>query len=257
MKAVILAGGRGTRISERSHLVPKPMIDIGDKPILWHIMKYYASYGIKDFIICLGYRGYVIKEYFANFMLHSSENVTFDFCENSVVYGNNNAEPWRVTLIETGLETQTGGRLKRLSSILKDEDAFCMTYGDGLSNVDLTALIKHHKAEGRLGTVTTVTPPGRFGAIKTENDRVTDFSEKPMGDGSRINGGFFVLSPKVLDYICDDTTIWEREPMETLVEIGQLTAFSHNGFWQPMDTLREQELLQNMWENEDTPWKIW
>ena len=166
MKAVILAGGRGTRISERSHLVPKPMIDIGDKPILWHIMKYYASYGIKDFIICLGYRGYVIKEYFANFMLHSSENVTFDFCENSVVYGNNNAEPWRVTLIETGLETQTGGRLKRLSSILKDEDAFCMTYGDGLSNVDLTALIKHHKAEGRLGTVTTVTPPGRFGAIK-------------------------------------------------------------------------------------------
>lgn len=257
MKAVILAGGRGTRISEESHLRPKPMVDIGDKPILWHIMKIYAAHGIEDFIICLGYRGYIIKEYFANYMLHASGSVTFDFRKDAVSYEHGGAEPWRVTLVETGLDTQTGGRLKRLSHLLEDEEAFCMTYGDGLSDVDITAAIAHHKAEGRLATVTTVLPPGRFGAIRTDGNHVTEFSEKPMGDGNRINGGYFVLSPKVLNHVKDDTSVWEHGPMESLVKSGELTAFPHNGFWQPMDTLRERDLLQQMWATGDTPWKKW
>lgn len=257
MKAVILAGGRGTRISEESHLRPKPMVEIGDKPILWHIMKIYAAHGITDFVICLGYRGYVIKEYFANYMLHATSNVTFDFQKDTVSYGHGDAEPWKVTLVETGLDTQTGGRLRRLKDFLAGEDAFCMTYGDGVSDVDVTASIAHHKAEGRLATVTTVSPPGRFGAIRTEGGRVTDFSEKPIGDGNRINGGYFVLSPKVLDLVDGDDTIWEREPMERLVRQDQLAAFAHNGFWQPMDTLRERDLLEQAWADNTAPWRVW
>lgn len=257
MKAVILAGGRGTRISEESHLRPKPMVEIGDKPILWHIMKIYAAHGVNDFIVCLGYRGYVIKEFFANYRLHASAAVTFDYGTGDVVYEHGGGEPWRVTLVETGLETQTGGRLKRIRPWVQDDAAFCMTYGDGLSDVDITALIAHHRATGRLATVTTVVPPGRFGVIRTEGHRVAEFSEKPAGDGMQINGGFFVLSPDVLDLIDGDPTVWEREPLQRLADTDQLTSFSHGGFWQPMDTLRERDLLHGLWESGNAPWKVW
>lgn len=257
MKAVILAGGRGTRISEESHLRPKPMVEIGDKPILWHIMKTYSAHGINDFVICLGYRGYVIMEYFANYRLHASAAVTFDYASGDIVYEKGGGEPWRVTLVETGLDTQTGGRLRRIAPWVAQDEAFCMTYGDGLSDVDITASIAHHRAQGRLATVTTVAPPGRFGVIQTEGAAVTAFTEKPAGDGTLINGGYFVLSPKVLDLIAGDATIWEKEPLQRLAEIGQLTAFPHGGFWQPMDTLRERDLLHGLWETGHAPWKRW
>lgn len=257
MKAVILAGGRGTRISEESHLRPKPMVEIGEKPILWHIMKIYAAHGITDFVICLGYRGYVIKEYFANYRLHASQAVTFDHRSGNVEYEQGGGEPWRVTLVETGLETQTGGRLRKILPWVAQDEAFCMTYGDGLADVDITASIAHHKAQGVLATVTTVAPAGRFGVIKTQGHRVSDFSEKPAGDGTLINGGFFVLSPKVVERIQGDDTVWEKEPLQSLAADGQLTAFNHAGFWQPMDTLRERDLLVQMWDRGQAPWKIW
>lgn len=257
MKAVILAGGRGTRISEESHLRPKPMVEIGDKPILWHIMKIYAAHGINDFVICLGYRGYVIKEYFANYRLHSALSVTFDYATGDTIYEQGGSEAWRVTLVETGLETQTGGRLRRIKPWVAQDDAFCMTYGDGVADVDITALIALHHSQGRLATVTTVAPPGRFGVLQTDGPKVTAFTEKPAGDGTQINGGFFVLSPRVLDLIEGDASVWEREPLQTLAREGQLTSFVHQGFWQPMDTLREKDLLQAMWETGKAPWKVW
>jgi len=255
MKTVILAGGIGTRISEETHLKPKPMVEIGGKPILWHIMKSYSAHGIHDFIICLGYRGYIIKEYFANYFLHNS-NVTFDMRDNSMKVHENSAEPWKVTLVDTGEKTMTGGRLKRVASYL-DNEPFCFTYGDGLSNVDIGALIKFHKKQKTLATVTSVRPPGRFGALSMEGNKIIAFDEKPQGDGSWINGGFFVLSPKVMDYIQDDSSIWEREPLQQLSEEGQLSAFLHHEFWQPMDTLRDRIHLEELWENNKAPWKVW
>ena len=255
MKTVILAGGVGSRISEETHLKPKPMIEIGGKPILWHIMKTYSAHGIHDFIICLGYRGYLIKEYFANYFLHNS-NVTFDMADNSMKIHENSAEPWKVTLVDTGEKTMTGGRLKRVAPYLDDE-AFCFTYGDGLSNVDISALVKLHKKQGTLATVTSVQPPGRFGALSMKDNKITAFEEKPQGDGSWINGGFFVLSPKVLGYIENDTSIWEREPLQRLSEEGQLSAYLHHGFWQPMDTLRDRIHLEKLWESQNAPWKVW
>ena len=257
MKAVILAGGRGTRISEESHLRPKPMVEIGDKPILWHIMKIYAAHGITDFVICLGYRGYVIKEYFANYRLHASQAVTFDYATGVVEYEQGGGEPWRVTLVETGLDTQTGGRLRRILPWVAQDDAFCMTYGDGLADVDITASIAQHRAQKVLATVTTVAPAGRFGVIRTDGARVVDFTEKPAGDGTLINGGFFVLSPRALDRITGDDTVWEREPLQSLAAEGQLSGFPHAGFWQPMDTLRERDLLARLWETGKAPWKTW
>lgn len=255
MKTVILAGGMGTRISEETHLKPKPMVEIGGKPVLWHIMKSYSAYGIHDFIICLGYKGYLIKEYFANYFLHNS-NVTFDMRDNSMKVHENSAEPWKVTLVDTGEKTMTGGRLKRVAPYL-DNEPFCFTYGDGLSDVDIGALVKFHKKQKTLATVTSVQPPGRFGALSMEGNKIIAFEEKPQGDGSWINGGFFVLSPKVLDYIGNDTTIWEREPLQRLSEEGQLSAFLHHGFWQPMDTLRDRIHLEQLWESQNAPWKVW
>lgn len=257
MKAVILAGGRGTRISEESHLRPKPMVEIGDKPILWHIMKIYSAHGINDFVICLGYRGYVIKEYFANYRLHAAAAVTFDYATGDTIYERGGSEAWRVTLVETGLETQTGGRLKRIRPWVAEDEAFCMTYGDGVSDVDITASIALHRAEGRLATVTTVAPPGRFGVIRTSGTEVTAFTEKPAGDGTQINGGFFVLSPQVLDLIEDDATVWEKAPLQRLAAEGKLTSFPHNGFWQPIETLRERDMLHALWEAGKAPWKVW
>lgn len=254
MKTVILAGGRGSRISEETSIKPKPMVNIGGKPILWHIMKYYSAYGINDFIICCGYLGYVIKEYFANYFLHTSD-VTFDLQNNSVEVHHKRAEPWKVTLVDTGLESMTGGRLKRVRKFLDDED-FCFTYGDGLSDVDLDALIKHHKKSECLSTVTAVQPPGRFGALVFEDKKLKGFQEKPEGE-SWINGGFFVLNPKVIDYIEGDDTTWEREPMENLVKDGEMTTFFHSGFFQPMDTLREKNYLENLWQEKNAPWKKW
>jgi glucose-1-phosphate cytidylyltransferase len=256
MKAVILAGGLGTRISEESHLKPKPMIEIGGKPILWHIMKIYAAHGINDFVVCCGYKGYVIKEYFANYFLHLSD-VTFDMSTNRMEVHQNSAEPWRVTLVDTGEETMTGGRLKRVRAYLDAQEDFCFTYGDGVSDVDITALIRHHREQGVLATLTAVQPPGRFGALHLENDRVGSFREKPEGDGGWINGGFFVLSPKVLGLIDGDRTVWEREPMEHLAKDGQLSAFLHSGFWQPMDTLRDKNHLEELWASGKAPWKNW
>jgi glucose-1-phosphate cytidylyltransferase len=255
MKAVILAGGFGTRISEETHLRPKPMIEIGGKPILWHIMKVYSSYGILDFIICLGYKGYMIKEYFANYFLHTSD-VTFDIANNEMSVHQRHAEPWRVTLVDTGENTMTGGRLKRVQSYLDDED-FCFTYGDGVSNVDIGKLIDFHKQEATLATLTATYPPGRFGALNLEKNRITRFKEKPEGDNELINGGFFVLSPKVMDYIEGDDTVWERDPMEKLAQDGELSAFIHKGFWQPMDTLRDKIYLEQLWNTGQAPWKIW
>ena len=256
MKAVILAGGLGTRISEETHLKPKPMIEIGGKPILWHLMKIYSSHGINDFIICCGFKGYVIKEYFANYFLHMSD-VTFDMSNNKMKVHQQNAEPWTVTLVDTGEETQTGGRLKRVASYLKNEKAFCFTYGDGLANVDIAKLIQFHEKHGKLATVTAVQPPGRYGALNRESDLVTGFVEKPKGDGGWINGGFFVLSPKSIDYIDSDDTAWEQKPLKDIALKGELMAYEHKDFWQPMDTLREKNLLEELWESGKAPWKNW
>lgn len=256
MKAVILAGGLGTRISEETHLKPKPMIEIGGKPILWHIMKLYSSHGVNEFIICCGYKGYIIKEYFANYFLHMSD-VTFDMQSNSMSVHQQNVEPWKVTLVDTGDNTLTGGRLKRVSNFIQNEDAFCFTYGDGLSDINISESILFHKSHGKLATITAVQPPGRYGAIKQIDNKVIGFSEKPRGDGGLINGGFFVLSPKVIDYIQDDFSSWEGEPLTHLASDGQMMAYEHNGFWQPMDTLREKNLLEELWLSGNAPWKIW
>jgi glucose-1-phosphate cytidylyltransferase len=254
VKAVILAGGMGTRISEESHLLPKPMIEIGGKPILWHIMKIYSAAGVNDFVICCGYRGYVIKSYFANYFLHVSD-VTIDIAQNKIHTHQNEAEPWRVTLVDTGAETMTGGRLKRVRQYLGDEDFF-FTYGDGLADIDLKALLEFHRRENILATVTAVQPPGRFGAIVTQGKRVLSFREKAEGS-SLINGGFFVLSPAVVDYIEGDQTVWELEPLECLARDGQLAAYSHKTFWHPMDTLRDKNQLEALWNSGKAPWKVW
>ena len=256
MKAVILAGGLGTRISEETHLKPKPMIEIGGKPILWHIMKIYSVHGIRDFVICCGYRGYVIKEYFANYFLHMSD-VTFDMANNRMDVHQRNAEPWRVTLVDTGEETLTGGRLKRVADYVKDEEAFCFTYGDGVANVDITALVAFHRQHGKHASVTAVQPPGRYGALNMDGETVRGFIEKPKGDGGWINGGFFVLSPKCLDYVAGDTTAWESDPLVKLAANGELKAFEHAGFWQPMDTLRDKNHLEELWLSGNAPWKSW
>ncbi len=255
MKAVILAGGLGTRLAEETNVKPKPMVEIGGKPILWHILKTYSSHGINDFVICLGYKGYVIKEYFANYFLHSSD-VTFCMEQNSMEVHQKNVEPWRVTLIDTGEKTMIGGRIKRIIEYVDGEE-FCLTYGDGVSNVNITELIKFHRTEGRLATVTGVQPPGRFGAIEYNDNRVTGFKEKPQGDGGWINGGFFVLSPKVVDYIEGDSTVWEQEPMENLATAGELSIYRHDGFWHPMDTLRDKRYLESLWDSNKAPWKLW
>ncbi len=255
MKAVILAGGLGTRISEETTVRPKPMVEIGGKPVLWHIMKIYSTHGVNDFVICLGYKGYLIKEYFANYFLHMSD-VTFDMTENRMDVHHASAEPWRVTLVDTGDGTMTGGRLKRVSNYLGDED-FCFTYGDGLSNVDVRRSIAFHHSQGTLATVTAVQPPGRFGSLDLDRNRITGFKEKPQGDGGWINGGFFVLSPRVIDFIDGDATIWEREPIERLARESQLSAFRHDGFWQPLDTLRDKIALEELWQSGRAPWKVW
>ena len=255
MKAVILAGGLGTRITEETHLKPKPMIEVGGKPILWHIMKIYSAHGINDFVICCGYKQYLIKEYFANYFLHMSD-VTFNLRTHSMEVHEHHAEPWRVTLVDTGEQTMTGGRLKRVRGFLDTED-FCFTYGDGVANIDISALIAFHRAHGKLATLTATQPPGRFGALSLEHDVITTFHEKPQGDNVWINGGFFVLSPKVIDYIDGDDTVWEREPMERLAREGEFAAFRHNGFWQPMDTLRDKHRLEELWSSGQAPWKLW
>ncbi len=256
MKVVILAGGLGTRLSEETQIRPKPMVEIGGKPILWHIMKVYSAHGINDFIICLGYKGYMIKEYFANYFLHMSD-VTINMQDNKVETHQNSAEPWRITMVDTGDSTMTGGRLKRVSRYLDDED-FCFTYGDGVADTDITRLVNFHKEQGTLATLTATQPPGRFGALNIENGhKVVSFQEKPHGDGGWINGGFFVLSPKVLDYIESDSTIWERGPMERLAAEGQMSAYFHHGFWQPMDTLRDKNHLEELWASGKAPWKKW
>lgn len=256
MKAVILAGGLGTRISEETHLKPKPMVEIGGKPILWHILKMYSSFGIHEFIICCGYKGYMIKEYFANYFLHMSD-VTFHMKLNSMEVHHKNAEPWEITLIDTGETTMTGGRLRRVRDYIGNS-TFCFTYGDGVADVDIKALISHHKAHGRLATVTAVQPPGRYGALCFGEDHlVSGFQEKPQGDGSWINGGFFVLEPEVIDLIDGDQTTWEQEPLMSLANKGQLTAYRHIGFWQPMDTLRDRQLLEDLWKQQNAPWQVW
>jgi glucose-1-phosphate cytidylyltransferase len=255
MKAVILAGGLGTRLSEETGVKPKPMVTIGGMPILWHIMKCYSFYGINDFVICCGYRGYMIKEYFANYFLHMSD-VTFDMQKNEMEVHSRHAEPWRVTVVDTGDETMTGGRIKRIGEYVAKDDSFCLTYGDGLSDVDIGALIAFHRSHGRLATLTAAQPPGRFGALHLEGSVVKTFLEKPQGDGAWINGGFFVLSPKILDYIEGDETIWERKPMERLAADDQLRAYFHQGFWQPMDTLRDRVYLESLWDGGKAPWKI-
>ncbi len=254
MKLVLLAGGLGTRISEETVTRPKPMIEIGGKPILWHIMKIYSAHGINDFIICCGYKGYVIKEFFANYFLHASD-VTIDLSKNSIKVHHKKAEPWRVTLVDTGEATQTGGRIKRIAEYIDDD--FCVTYGDGVGSVDITKLIEFHRQHQKLATMTAVQPPGRFGAIRVDGTSVNAFVEKPSGDGGWINGGFFVLNPKVLDLIERDSTVWEAEPLETLAKTGELQAFFHHGFWQPMDTLRDKSYLENLWLSEHAPWKNW
>jgi glucose-1-phosphate cytidylyltransferase len=256
MKAVILAGGLGTRLSEETTVRPKPMVEIGGKPILWHILKQYSAYGINEFVICCGYKGYVIKEFFANYFLHTSD-VTFDLQNNAMEVHQRFAEPWKVTLVDTGDSSMTGGRLKRVRRFVEGDEAFCFTYGDGVADIDIGASLAFHKEHGLLGTMTAVQPPGRFGAINFEGERVLAFREKPQGDGAWINGGYFVLSPKVIDYIDDDTTVWEKEPMERLANEGQLSAFRHSGFWHPMDTLRDKVLLEELWQTGKAPWKVW
>ena len=256
MKAVILAGGLGTRIAEESDNRPKPMITIGGMPILWHIMKMYSHYGINEFIVCCGYKGYVIKEYFANYFLHMSD-VTFDMSENRMAVHNQKAEPWKVTLVDTGDDTMTGGRLKRVARYIQEDEIFCLTYGDGVSDVNITELIAFHRAQQVKATVTSVLPPGRFGALDVVGNRVKSFREKPQGDGAKVNGGFFVLSYKVIDYISGDKTIWERGPIERLAKEGDLAAYQHGGFWQPMDTLRDKTHLEELWQSGKAPWKVW
>lgn len=259
MKAVILAGGLGSRISEESHLRPKPMIEVGGKPIIWHILKMYSAHGINEFIICLGYKGYVIKEYFANYFLHTSD-VTLDMRNNQMEVHERHAEPWRITLVDTGENTQTGGRLKRAQKYLQDEDAFCFTYGDGVGDIDIAGSVAFHRAQaanGVLATVTSALPPGRFGILDVEGDKVQRFNEKPPGSDGVINAGFFVLSPKVFDLIPDDDMPWERLPLQTLAERGQLAAWKHQGFWQPMDTLRDKNYLEELWQQDRAPWKTW
>ena len=256
MKVVILAGGLGTRISEETVARPKPMIEIGGKPVIWHIMKIYSSYGLNDFVICCGYKGYLIKEYFANYFLHMSD-VTFDLATNEMHVHQRKAEPWKVTLVDTGESTMTGGRLARVREYVKDEPEFCFTYGDGVSNVNIRELIDFHREQKVLATLTATYPPGRFGALDITANRITTFKEKPKGDGSMINGGFFVLSPKVIDLIDGDQSVWEQEPLEKLARSGQLAAFPHNGFWQPMDTLRDKMLLEELWQTGQAPWKVW
>jgi glucose-1-phosphate cytidylyltransferase len=256
MKVVILAGGLGTRISEETDRKPKPMVTVGGQPLLWHILKSFSAYGCNEFIICCGYKGYVIKEYFANYFLHMSD-VTFDMSTNQMEVHQNHAEPWKVTLVDTGDETQTGGRLKRIAPHLQGDELFCLTYGDGVSDVNISELLAFHREQGRLATVTATKPPGRFGAINHEQGLVTSFQEKPQGDGSYINAGFFVLSPDVLELIEGDDTCWEKEPLERLAADGQLSAFVHEGFWQCMDTLRDRNLLDKLWLENRAPWKIW
>lgn len=255
MKAVILAGGRGSRISEETSVKPKPMLEIGGKPILWHIMKFYSAHGVNDFVVCCGYLGYVIKEYFANYFLHTCD-ITFDLGNNAMTVHHQRTEPWRVTLVDTGIETMTGGRLKRVRDYLADDEEFCFTYGDGLADVNVEELIRNHRESGKLATVTAVQPPGRFGALLLDGDNVVGFREKPE-DGGWINGGFFVLNRKAIDYIAGDDTIWERDAMEGLTRDGQMNAFAHNGFFQPMDTLREKLMLEDLWESGRAPWKVW
>jgi glucose-1-phosphate cytidylyltransferase len=256
MKAVILAGGLGTRLSEETSVKPKPMVEIGGKPILWHIMKQYSAHGINDFIICCGYKGYVIKEYFANYFLHMSD-VTFDMQNNEMKVHRKRAEPWTVTLVDTGDSSMTGGRLRRVVEHIKDEEAFCFTYGDGVGDIDITRTIDFHKSHGKKATLTATFPPGRFGALDIESGKVNSFKEKPKGDGAMINGGFFVLSPEVLKYIDGDSTIWEQYPLNQLAEDGELMAYEHHGFWQPMDTLRDKVYLEELWQENKAPWKIW
>ena len=256
MKAVILAGGLGTRISEETHLKPKPMIEIGGKPILWHILKLYSAHGVNEFVVCCGYKGYVIKEYFANYFLHMSD-VTFDMANNQMQVHERHAEPWKVTLVDTGDETMTGGRLRRVAPYVRDDEAFCFTYGDGVADVDIGRQIAFHRGHGKLATITAVQPPGRYGALTLEGESVTGFTEKPRGDGGLINGGFFVLSPKCLELIEGDSTSWEGAPLTSLAHQGQLMAFEHHGFWQPMDTLREKTMLEELWISGKAPWKVW
>jgi glucose-1-phosphate cytidylyltransferase len=256
MKAVILAGGLGTRISEETAVKPKPMVEIGGRPILWHIMKLYSTYGVNEFVICCGYKGYLIKEYFANYFLHMSD-VTFDIAFNSMTVHERKAEPWKVTLVDTGEETMTGGRLRRVADYIRNDDAFCFTYGDGLSDIDIGKLIAFHRAQGRIATVTAVTPPGRYGALDIDGGIVTAFTEKPRGDGGMINGGFFVLSPRVLDFIAGDSTSFEGAPISELAAQQELAAFEHHGFWQAMDTMRDRNILQSLWESGKAPWKVW
>jgi len=256
MKAVILAGGLGTRISEETATRPKPMVEIGGKPMLWHIMKIYAAHGVNDFVICTGYKGYLIKEYFANYFLHTSD-VTFDLARNQMEVHQRYAEPWRVTVVDTGEHTQTGGRLRCVERYLRDDDQFCLTYGDGVGDVDITRLIAFHRAHGLQATLTATQPPARFGVLEMDGDRVRDFREKPEQEGSRINGGFFVLQRSTLDLIEGPATVWEREPLETLAAGGQLAAYVHDGFWQPMDTLRDKVQLEALWASGQAPWKVW
>ncbi len=256
MKAVILAGGLGTRLSEETSTRPKPMVEIGGKPMLWHIMKSYSQHGINDFVICCGYKGYVIKEYFANYCLHMSD-VTFDMRSGGMHVHEKRADPWKVTLVDTGDESMTGGRLRRVAKYVRDEEAFCFTYGDGVGDIDITATIDFHRRHGKAATMTATFPPGRFGAIDIKDQRVVKFKEKPKGDGAMINGGYFVLKPEVLKYIKDDASIWEQAPLNRLAEDGQLMAYEHHGFWQPMDTLRDKQLLEELWASGRAPWKGW
>ncbi len=256
MKCIILAGGLGTRLSEETARIPKPMVEIGGRPILWHILKIYSHWGINDFIVCLGYKGYVIKEYFANYYLHMCD-VSFDVAKGSMEVINNQAEPWRVTLIDTGADTMTGGRIQRVLPLVKKDKAFCLTYGDGVADIDIKALLDLHAAHGKLATITAVPPPKRFGQLEIEESRVMRFQEKPDGEGGWINGGFFVLSPKIGRYLEDDNTIWERRPLERLSADGQLHAYRHSGFWQPMDTLRDRSQLEELWASGAAPWKLW
>lgn len=256
MKAVILAGGLGTRLSEETATRPKPMVEIGGKPILWHILKSYSHHGVNDFVICCGYKGYIIKEYFANYFLHMSD-VTFDMRSNRMEVHHKRAEPWNVTLVDTGDDSMTGGRLLRVGKYIRNDEAFCFTYGDGVSDIDISASIDFHRAHGKAATISATFPPGRFGALDIQNYSVVSFQEKPRGDGAMVNGGFFVLSPKVLEYIKDESTIWEQEPLKNLAADGQLQAYEHTGFWQPMDTLRDKVLLEGLWESGNAPWKVW
>jgi glucose-1-phosphate cytidylyltransferase len=256
MKAVILAGGLGTRLSEETSLRPKPMVELGGKPILWHIMKMYSAHGINDFVICCGYKGYIIKEYFANYFLHTSD-VTFDLREKKMHVHERRTEPWKVTLVDTGDESMTGGRLRRVADHVQEDEAFCFTYGDGVGDIDITALVAFHQSHGKAATVTATWPPGRFGALDIRAGQVVDFMEKPKGDGGMINGGFFVLSPKVLSTIEGDHTIWEQEPLNKLAQAGELMAWEHHGFWQPMDTLRDKHMLEDLWTSGRAPWKMW